>query len=196
MRLDAPILGNLALDFLHTLRRTRGGTIDLVRTPETMAAWLLTHAGAAASRLHEPMLPPAGRLLLDEAQRLRRDVGALVVIYAGTGSLDPRAAHGINRILDACRRSSFLLTERGRPALVERTHGHTSVVALGPVAEAAARLVCEFEPVRIRSCASDRCGAWFVDTSRGGRRRWCWMATCGNREKVSTHRSRKSRTDP
>lgn len=39
---------------------------------------------------------------------------------------------------------------------------------------------------RLRSCP--RCGWLFVDTSRGGRRRWCSMRTCGNREKVSRHR--------
>jgi predicted RNA-binding Zn ribbon-like protein len=194
MWLDAPSLGNLALDFLHTLRRSRGGTTDLVRTPETMAAWLLTYAGAAASRLHEPLRPPDGRLLLDEAQRLRRDVGGLVATYAGTGSLDPGAALGINRVLDAYRRSTLLVAEGGRPALAERMHGGSSLMPLGPIAEAVARLVCTVGPDRIRSCASDRCKAWFVDTSRGGRRRWCSMATCGNRQKASTHRSRRSRT--
>jgi predicted RNA-binding Zn ribbon-like protein len=40
---------------------------------------------------------------------------------------------------------------------------------------------------RIRAC--DRCGWLFLDSSRGGRRRWCSMSTCGNREKASRHRS-------
>ena len=39
---------------------------------------------------------------------------------------------------------------------------------------------------RLRSCP--RCGWLFLDTSRGGKRRWCSMRTCGNREKVSRHR--------
>lgn len=39
---------------------------------------------------------------------------------------------------------------------------------------------------RLRSCP--RCGWLFVDTSRGGRRRWCSMRTCGNREKALRHR--------
>jgi predicted RNA-binding Zn ribbon-like protein len=39
---------------------------------------------------------------------------------------------------------------------------------------------------RLRSCP--RCGWLFLDTSRGGRRRWCSMRVCGNREKVSRHR--------
>ncbi|MEV0611906.1 CGNR zinc finger domain-containing protein [Nonomuraea sp. NPDC050404] len=39
---------------------------------------------------------------------------------------------------------------------------------------------------RVRTCA--RCGWLFLDSSRGGRRRWCSMSTCGNREKASRHR--------
>jgi predicted RNA-binding Zn ribbon-like protein len=39
---------------------------------------------------------------------------------------------------------------------------------------------------RLRSCP--RCEWLFLDTSRGGKRRWCSMQVCGNREKVSRHR--------
>jgi predicted RNA-binding Zn ribbon-like protein len=39
---------------------------------------------------------------------------------------------------------------------------------------------------RLRSCP--RCDWLFLDTSRGGQRRWCSMRVCGNREKVSRHR--------
>ena len=39
---------------------------------------------------------------------------------------------------------------------------------------------------RLRSCP--RCAWLFLDTSRGGKRRWCNMRVCGNREKISRHR--------
>jgi predicted RNA-binding Zn ribbon-like protein len=39
---------------------------------------------------------------------------------------------------------------------------------------------------RLHSCP--RCDWLFLDTSRGGKRRWCSMRVCGNREKVSRHR--------
>jgi predicted RNA-binding Zn ribbon-like protein len=191
MRLDAPPLGNLALDFLHTLRRSRGGLLDVVRTPDRLAAWLVTHVGEAASPLLQPLTPPEGRLLLDEARRLRRDVGVLVTTYARSGTLDEGGAYGVNRFLEACPRSPRLVTAGGRPVLVERIQSAGELAALGPIADAAARLVCTFAPDRIRACASDGCGAWFVDTSKGGRRRWCSMAACGNRTKASAHRSRR-----
>ena len=45
-------------------------------------------------------------------------------------------------------------------------------------------------PERIRICDNDRCRWVFYDTSRTGRRRWCDMATCGNRAKAARHRAR------
>lgn len=43
---------------------------------------------------------------------------------------------------------------------------------------------------RIRTCAAADCQLIYVDTSRPGRRRWCSMEHCGNRDKVRTHRAR------
>ncbi|MGE0158029.1 MAG: CGNR zinc finger domain-containing protein [Gemmatimonadales bacterium] len=188
---DPPELGNLALDFLHTRRRARGGAIDLVRTPDALVAWLVTHAGEpTASRLMGPLEPPIGRLLLEEARRLRGDIGTLVETYAASGSLHPVASYGINRLLEAGPRSLRLVTEAGSPALVETLHARGHLGPLVVIAEAAAHLVSTVEPGRVRACASAACGAWFADTSKGGRRRWCSMARCGNRQKASAHRAR------
>ncbi|HEX9767154.1 MAG TPA: CGNR zinc finger domain-containing protein, partial [Nitriliruptorales bacterium] len=43
---------------------------------------------------------------------------------------------------------------------------------------------------RIKVCASETCQWLFNDVSRTGRRRWCDMATCGNRAKAARHRAR------
>jgi predicted RNA-binding Zn ribbon-like protein len=43
---------------------------------------------------------------------------------------------------------------------------------------------------RTRGCASPRCTWIFIDRSRGGQRRWCDMATCGNRAKSRRHYER------
>ena len=66
-----------------------------------------------------------------------------------------------------------------------------------PIDDALARLadpiVLELtsgQPERIRQCDSDTCRWFFYDTSRTQRRRWCDMATCGNRAKAARHRAR------
>ncbi|MFJ9446160.1 CGNR zinc finger domain-containing protein [Kitasatospora sp. NPDC101235] len=43
---------------------------------------------------------------------------------------------------------------------------------------------------RTRVCPGHRCGWVFIDSSRGGRRRWCDMGTCGNSAKGRTHYQR------
>ncbi|MFE5646567.1 CGNR zinc finger domain-containing protein [Rhodococcus sp. NPDC056516] len=47
---------------------------------------------------------------------------------------------------------------------------------------------------RFRPCASPTCNGVFVDTSRGGRRRYCMPALCGNRINVANHRQRQRDT--
>jgi len=46
---------------------------------------------------------------------------------------------------------------------------------------------------RLRQCGGEECGWFFVDESRGGRRRWCEMRDCGNLAKVRRHRERLRR---
>ena len=46
-------------------------------------------------------------------------------------------------------------------------------------------------PERVKVCASDTCQWIFYDGSRTSRRRWCDMATCGNRAKAARHRARE-----
>jgi predicted RNA-binding Zn ribbon-like protein len=44
---------------------------------------------------------------------------------------------------------------------------------------------------RVKICQNAACGAPFVDTSRGGLRRWCSMTTCGALAKKRSYRSRR-----
>ncbi|MFD3753049.1 CGNR zinc finger domain-containing protein [Streptomyces cyaneofuscatus] len=46
----------------------------------------------------------------------------------------------------------------------------------------------------LRRCAGGACHRLYLDTSRGGRRRWCSGEVCGNRERVARHRRRRIST--
>lgn len=63
--------------------------------------------------------------------------------------------------------------------------------ALAFLAESVARVVSQGRPDRLRVCANPDCQFVFYDTSRNGHRRWCDMATCGNRAKVARFRARR-----
>jgi predicted RNA-binding Zn ribbon-like protein len=59
---------------------------------------------------------------------------------------------------------------------------------LHAISRAAGDLLETTRPGEIRCCANPGCGWLFVD--RAGRRRWCSMATCGNRQKARRHAAR------
>jgi predicted RNA-binding Zn ribbon-like protein len=59
------------------------------------------------------------------------------------------------------------------------------------VARSAAELLASAQASRVRECAGPGCGWLFVDTSRNRSRRWCEMASCGNRAKARRNYARK-----
>ena len=79
----------------------------------------------------------------------------------------------------------------GSLAIGHRHVGDPLDDALAAVAEPLVALVAAGETDRLRICANDGCRWVFHDTSPTGRRRWCSMASCGNRAKAARHRARK-----
>jgi predicted RNA-binding Zn ribbon-like protein len=67
---------------------------------------------------------------------------------------------------------------------------------LWPVARSAAELLVAEPRPPVRECASANCSWLFLDHSRGGRRRWCDMKTCGNRHKARQHYRRRRAASP
>jgi predicted RNA-binding Zn ribbon-like protein len=57
----------------------------------------------------------------------------------------------------------------------------------------AADLLADPRRHRVRKCANSLCGWLFVDESKGGNRRWCSMAACGNRAKARRHYLKRNR---
>jgi predicted RNA-binding Zn ribbon-like protein len=69
----------------------------------------------------------------------------------------------------------------------------TAELPLLVFAHAAGDLIASEHPP-IRACPGRRCGWLFLDPR--GRRRWCTMATCGNREKARRHAASRRATSP
>jgi len=78
-------------------------------------------------------------------------------------------------------------------------NGHQVRCVRRPVQAALARdlidLVVGPDLLRLRECPDPQCAMLFVDTSRGGQRRWCSMSRCGNRAKARAHATRTRRPD-
>ena len=181
---------NLAIGLLNTLRLQDGAVFDAVRAPADLVSWLetgLSRAPGWAAPLREP---PAARMLLTEALRLRGDISHLLEAHRAGEAPAPQALYGLNRVLAESRVSLWLRMEADDASLVELEVGERPLAYLAPIARAAAELMLGTDPARVRRCASGQCSLWFVDTSKGGRRKWRSMATCGNRAKAVRHRGR------
>jgi predicted RNA-binding Zn ribbon-like protein len=172
---DHFIAGHVALDFANTVFRRR---------PE-LGADLLTDAGALGAWFVRAGLLPAGGSVTDAALGAARAVRAL--LWRAFDAQEVVPADALTGLLD--------VAGRGSAHVAVRTDGSTTSAdvdgALAIVALRAVALVLDPPPQGVRTC--DRCGWFFIDSSRGRRRRWCSMKTCGNQAKATRYRSARPR---
>jgi len=181
-----------ALEFIDTLEFERGGEVEHLPTTAAAIDWL-----HAQGLLHEPLEPevealripgPAADRALDRIRRVRAALREIVVAAVEHRPASSRSIDLVNRTLLA--RQRFLLVCGPGGVLDHRHEGDAIDDVLARIAERVARQVIAPDVDRLRICANDTCRWVFYDSSRTGRRRWCTMASCGNRAKAARHRAR------
>lgn len=183
-----------SLDFVNTLELDRGGVTEELASPAEALAWLegrgLIHADERRSELTRYQADPAaGAAALAELRSVRGSMRDLLEALAARRAPPPASVESLNRAIRVPYVSELVAVPDG----VEVGHRHPD----DPIAGALARLVeglleelVAGRPDRLRVCANDVCRWVFTDRSRGGRRKWCSMAGCGNRAKAARHRAR------
>jgi predicted RNA-binding Zn ribbon-like protein len=101
------------------------------------------------------------------------------------GSLDT-----VNRALHARQVIELVPSFDGCVAVDHRHVGDPIDDALARLCDPLVQELTGGDPERIKVCDNETCRWVFYDTSRTGRRRWCDMATCGNRAKAARHRAK------
>jgi predicted RNA-binding Zn ribbon-like protein len=96
----------------------------------------------------------------------------------------------VNRTLRARAATELVAGEDGI-GIGHRHVGDPIDDALARVTEPLVQELASGNPDRLRVCANDMCRWVFYDESRAGHRRWCSMASCGNRAKAARHRARQ-----
>jgi predicted RNA-binding Zn ribbon-like protein len=189
----------LWLDFVNSddaaSDRRRATRIDALGSFDAFVRWLAEaglldeeHALAMARRAQEQ--PTGASSALHEARRLRSVLRGLAERGgAGDDRAKQAAITEINRVLGRSA-GTRRVEPRGDGGFVRNfvTVGDVFAGLLVPVIESAADALVSSELARVRRCADPRCGRVFFDASRNGKRRWCEMATCGNRAKAARHR--------
>jgi predicted RNA-binding Zn ribbon-like protein len=144
--------------------------------------------------------PSGAAAAVVDARRVRGALRALAERGALGGSGEQVRAEAlgeINRVLS--RSAGTRRVERRADGTYARTFvpvGDAFAGLMIPIVESAADALILGELPRVRCCADARCPRVFYDSTKNGRRRWCDMATCGNRAKAARHRQKlRSRAD-
>jgi predicted RNA-binding Zn ribbon-like protein len=183
------------LDFVNTGRHVRGRRTHEFAGPGDAIEWFaarnLAHEDARQRLLARYAADPAAGDADLELIRRVRDAMRGLLEAAVDGRVASRAdLRTVNRIL----RTHYvyvLVPASDGIALGHRHLGDPIAGALGRLAETLARELSQGMPERLRICESPDCSEAFIDRSRTGRRRWCDMATCGNRAKAARHREKR-----
>lgn len=186
-------------DFLNTAELENGFPVDHLSSLDAALDWFVERSvihgeGADRVRAQAASEPAAAARELARVRSVRaalREIADAIAEHrpAGQGALDT-----INRALHA-RQVIELVPSADTCVTVDHRHvGDPVDDALARLADPLIVELTSGDPDRIKVCDNDRCRWVFYDTSRTGKRRWCDMATCGNRAKAARHRARARAT--
>ncbi len=172
--------GHPALDFAATLRARRSARFEMFVTPDRLNAWYV-ESGLVDT------ITPGQEDDVREATAVREAVYQLVTDRRLGQELDQEALDLVNA---AARKTPATpqLTATGR--LTEATPEQ----ALATVARQAVELLSGPDVPLLKECGNPECTRVYIDRSRGMRRQWCGMESCGNRIKAAAYRARKKST--
>lgn len=187
------VAGHAAIDFVNTVTGRNGTPRDWLLDATALASWAFksgTITDSQAVQLKSLIVeePAAGNAVLAKALEVREAMFRLLDAIVDDKAI-PKDCMAM--IEDVWRRAASVSDVRWDDAhglCVNQCQIGTSMVvdrivfqfvALGPI----------LSSPRLRRCAGNNCGWFFIDTSKAGRRRWCDMATCGNAAKYERFRA-------
>jgi predicted RNA-binding Zn ribbon-like protein len=184
------IAGRLALDFANT------SPISHDLSWDEFVSFLLDAKRVTPERAAKlrPLLlsePQAVDAILLKILRLREAFRAVFASIVERKPFPRHWAEPINEILRVTEGHDELVSQEDgwRLQFIAREEGLEWLLAA--IARSAAELLVEGYEAPIRRCANPSCRLFFYDDSRTHRRRWCSMATCGNRHKVANFLRRR-----
>ena len=179
----------LCLDFVNTDGATHDP--DTIADFDLLVSWLETAVAFDAERAQmmrrRAIQQPSGATAaLMDARRVRAALRTL----AERGGVAPQvrleALAEINRVLGrsaGTRRLEMRLDGTFARSFVPVGDAFAGLMI--PIVESAADALILGELARVRRCADPRCARVFYDNTKNAARRWCDMATCGNRAKAA-----------
>jgi predicted RNA-binding Zn ribbon-like protein len=188
--------GHVVLDLTNTVTARDGDAIDWLGSYDDALEWAtLTgafdeQALAQLARLNTGG-PQAGARALRRLRELRETMHDVLVPTIRNEPPPPEALNRLGRFWKAAASRADVTARDGRAGLELAVPSSGLDYLNHALALSAMGLLQALPLARTRICAGRSCGWLFIDTSKGGRRRWCDMATCGNAAKSQRHYQRK-----
>ncbi|MER7930274.1 ABATE domain-containing protein [Streptomyces sp. NPDC096057] len=172
------LCGTPALDFVGTLQARRApAPIERITTPGLLDSWFV-ESGLLDRR------PGCGQADLRAARALREAIYALLGARLVGRTLPAAAVAAVNRQAASAPVTIYLGAEgAGRSG--------TAAQALADLARETVETLAGAEAELLRECGHPDCTQVYLDRSRGRRREWCAMRSCGNRAKAAALRARR-----
>jgi predicted RNA-binding Zn ribbon-like protein len=174
--------GRLSLDLCSTLLWRHRAPSEQLQSPADLGRWL----GEAGLR---PAPTSSGEEDLRTALELREAIYAMVHARLERRRFTSAQVAIVNAVAAHPTPSPRI----GRNNEVSWAADDAALACLACVARDAIELLTSPLAGRVRECAAPDCAFLFLDTSRPGKRRWCAMNRCGNRQLVREHRERRRR---
>jgi predicted RNA-binding Zn ribbon-like protein len=190
--------GRLCLDFTNTVRaRPLSERIELINEYGDLLSWghqatILTPGEAAALAEIARQHPRAAADALIQALSLREALYGLFSARAAGLPAPAADLHTINRAIGKAMTRAGLSPAAGGGFQWGWPDAPLAVDRVGWwVARSAAELLTSEDLTGVRECAGYDCGRLFMDGTKNRSRRWCDMASCGNRAKGRRHYERR-----
>lgn len=174
--------GTPALDFVGTLRARRNDQpAEKLDSNAALEAWFI-EAGLVDAG------PVSRGTDLADAVALREAIYDLVSARRRGEELPASAKELVNA--RAAEMPIGLSLDGAAEAGIRVNRVGTVRQGLATLARETVEIVGSADGALLRECARPECTQVYLDRSRGGRREWCAMKTCGNRVKASKFRAR------
>jgi len=175
-----------ALDFLNTVADTgKTRDVNLLLSPGDFLSWL-EFCGLDSEILVDPI--PTHEELADLVRFREIAYQALISTLEESSQQSRNFQKYESYLKSALQRARFCAREKH---FAWRASNEPSHYVLDSIVLQFYDLLQSTDVARIRQC--ERCSWLFINSGRGRGRRWCNMATCGNRHKVEAHRERKTK---
>jgi predicted RNA-binding Zn ribbon-like protein len=185
--------GHPALDLVNTLdERPFDAPIENLATYRDLVRFAEL-AGLMERSLARALLDRTGPACARVGRRARKLREQLYNVLAAARAAEPIPQMDLKAIGAAIRAAHAARILVATPSTTLASHrwarGSEVDAPLHACALAIERLLSETDRGRIHKCGAHDCEVYFIDTSKGRRRRWCSMKNCGNREKQRRWRS-------